>query len=182
MSTPSKLREEAIAHFKASLTGFRDIGPHIGRYTIDDLKKMHRASPALRVGIVGATKPRRCASGELQIELTFAGVIVTRSGRAADADDEAIDLAVSVAAGLSDWVPATVVPTCQPASNIHLESVSNSETDQAELAVWAVLWSHTVRIGHDAIGAGIGAMPEAPANVTITVVNDGETTALGGDA
>ena len=182
MSIPRSVREAAVSHFKATVTGFRQVEPHIRRYTIDDLKAMQRASPSLKVGLVGATKPKRRASGELQIELSFAGVVVTRSGRIDEADDDAIDLAIAVAAALSDWVPAAVVQKCQPADDIRLDQVSSDEVDKAGLAVWAVLWSHTVLIGVDAIGTGIVSTPEAPANSTITVVNDGETTTLGGGA
>lgn len=182
MSTPRQLRTAIVARFEAAQLGFKDVVAHIGRYTVDDLKRLLGASPALAVGLVGASKPKPCASGEVQIELSFAAVVVTRSGRLEDADDDAIDLAIAVAADLAAWVPATVVRTCQPAANIHLEPVADDEVDQAGLAVWAVLWSHTVRIGADEIAAGID--PEQPLHGNqVIVVNDGQyETVIGGGA
>lgn len=180
MSVPRDLRCAIVDRFKEAGLGFKDVQAHIGRYSIDDLKAMHRSSPAMKVGLVGASKPKPCASGEVQVDLSFAAVVVTRSARIEDADDDAIDLAVAVAANLSTFVPATKVRACQPAIDIHLEPVADDEVDKAGLAVWVVLWSHTARIGTDAIGAGISEPHTPPADPVITVVGNGEETALGG--
>lgn len=181
MSKPRQLRAAIVDRLEAAQLGFKDITAHVGRYSVADLQRLLGASPAAAVGLVGASKPKPCASGEVQIELTFAAVIVTRAARLEDADDEAIDLALGVAVSLSTWVPAAVVPTCQPAAGIHMEPVADDEVDKAGLTVWAVLWSHTLRIGVDEIGAGIE--DEQPLNLNqVVTVNDGhEETVIGGE-
>jgi hypothetical protein len=184
MSTPRALRSAIVDLIKAAQLGFKDVTPHVGRYTVDDLKRMLRASPACAVGLVGGSKPKPCASGEVQIDLSFSAVIVTQSGRVEDADDDAIDFAIAVATKLTSWIPAKAVPTCQPAINIHVEPVGDDELDRAGLAVWVVLWSHTVRIGTDDIAAGISSAPPPGAPVVVTI-SDGDgppTVIVGGEA
>lgn len=180
MSKPRQLRTAIVDRIKDAQLGFKDVTAHVGRYSVADLQRLLGASPAVAVGLVGGSKPKACASGEVQIELTFAAVIVTRAARLEDADDEAIDLALGVAVSLSTWVPATVIPTCQPAAGIHMEPVADDEVDKAGLTVWAVLWSHTVRVGVDAVGAGVDE--ERPLNLNqVVTVNDGhQETAIGG--
>ena len=155
MSAVRQLRAVIVERLKAAGLGFKEVKPHIGRYSVDDLKRMHRAAPAAAIGIIGGAKPQRRASGEVQIEIAFAAVIVTDARAAIEADDSAVDLAIAVAASLADFVPARLVRGCQPASTINLEAVAQSEIDMAGLAVWAVTWTHSVLIGTDALASEI---------------------------
>jgi hypothetical protein len=160
MSRPTDLRAAAIALIGGAGLGLKSVDKHVGRYSVDDLKRLLSASPACALGITGATKPERRASGELAIDVAFAAVVVTRQQRTIDADDDAVNLAIAVAALINGWVPAATVPRCNPAVNIRCDGVGDSELDREQMAVWAVTWSHTVVIGTDEIAAGID--PEHP--------------------
>lgn len=158
MSIIRSLRSAGVAYIKAKVSGFRDVKPHIGRYTVEDLKRMHSAAPACAIGVVNASKPVQRPSGEVQIDVALAAVIVTRAARVEDADDEAMDLALAVAASVAAWVPAQTVRRVQPATDIHMEGVADDEIDKAGLVVWAVLWRHSATFGADDIAAGIGSV------------------------
>jgi hypothetical protein len=168
MSALTNLRAAAISLIRG-IAIFKSVKPHVGRYTIDDLKRLHAASPSCAVGIVNASKPVRRASGEVALDVTFAAVIVTRAGNVLEADDQALDLAVSLTGLLAAWVPAAAVPKVTPAAGIHLEGVGDDEIDNAGLVVWAVMWTHTVTVGADLAGADIDTAHRLGANPRIEV-------------
>lgn len=170
MSVLRQLRAAAVARVKAGMPAFRDVRPHVGRYTIDDLKRLHGAAPACAIGIVNASKPLRRASGEIQIDATLAAVIVTRAARIEDADDEALDLALDAAACLAAWVPAATVPKVMPATDIHMEAVGDDEIDRSGLVVWAVIWKHAVTFGADQVAASLDDAHPLPPTLTVEVV------------
>lgn len=169
MSVVRSLRTAFVDHLRDAGLGFREVKPHIGRYSVEDLKRLHRAAPAAAIGIVNATRPVKRASGQIQIDVGFAAVIVTNAKRSDDADDDAIDLSIAVAGNLASWVPALTVRGCQPPANIHLEAVADTEIDQAGLAVWAVMWSHSVLVGVDEIAAAIGDNHHLSPDPSVTV-------------
>ena len=154
MSRLTDLRAAAIVRIQVANLGFKSVDKHVGRYTVDDLKRLLSVSPACAVGIANVTHPMRRASGELAIDVAFVGVIVTKQQRRDDADDDALDLAVQVAALINDWVPAEDVPRVLPAADIRADGAGDDELDRAQMAVWAVTWMHTVTIGTDQVGAG----------------------------
>lgn len=172
MSRLAALRAAAVARIAALQSAgvplFRTVAPHVGRYSVADLKRLLGASPACAVGIVNAARPQRRASGEIALDVTCAAVIVTRAGPAGKpaqpaqaglraADDDVLDRAVAVIAAINAWTPAQTVPRVQPADNLHAEGVGDEELDGAGLTVWAVVWTHVVVLGTDDVAADIDA-------------------------
>lgn len=156
MSVARELRAAAIDRLRGADLGFRDVRAHPGRYTVDDLQRLLRASPALAISIVNGRKPILRASGQVQIALGMAAVVVTKAGSFDAADDDALDLALAVMSNVSAWVPATSVRTVRPAVDMSMEPIGGDDVDKAGLSVWAVMWSHDVLVGIDAVAAGGG--------------------------
>ena len=169
MSRLTDLRAAAIARIKAANLGFKSVDKHVGRYTVDDLKRLLSVSPACVVGIANVTRPTRRASGELAFDVAFAAVVVTKQQRRDDADDDALDLAVQVAALINDWVPAQEVPRALPATDIRADGAGDDEIDRAQMAVWAATWIHTVTVGTDQVGAESDVDHRLGAAASITV-------------
>lgn len=169
MSVARDLRAAIVARIKSARPELKDVLAHPGRYTTDDLKTLLRASPACAVSLVSVSKPLPRASGQVQVTLGFAAVIVTRAGRVEDADDEAIDIAVRVLADISAWVPALTVKTCKPAAELHAEPLAGDEIDRAGMAAWAAMWSHDVLVGTDAITATIDGDHRLAADHSVTI-------------
>lgn len=169
MSVVRDVRSAIVTRIKSAHPDLKDVLPHPGRYTIDDLKALLRASPACAVSLVSASKPLPRASGQVQVTLGFAAVIITRAGRVQDADDEAIDIAVRVLTDISAWVPALTVRTCKPAAELHAEPLAGDEIDRAGMSAWVAMWAHDVLVGTDAIGAEIDEGHRLAANPSVTI-------------
>lgn len=168
MSRLTDLRAAAISLIKESIADFRQVDKHVGRFTVDDLQAMLRASPSCKVGIVKAAKPERRASGETQFTVKMAAVVVTRATTVQDADDDAINRAVAVVSALAHWNPAASVQKVQPAAGFDMDAIGDEQLDRTGMVVWAITWDHVVLLGADEIAAAIGTL-NVPDEVTVTI-------------
>lgn len=149
------LRRDCVVKIEAANIGFKQVRKHVGRYSIDDLKKLHSVSPACAVGFAGFGKSRKQASGQWRVDAAMAAVIVTRAATSDDADEPGVELATKLLTVISDWRPMLAVPLTSLAQDVRAEAIDDSVLDDAKIIVWAVLWNVEVTLGTDLVGAGI---------------------------
>lgn len=144
---------------KAEHSQFLDVDLHYGRLTPDEVRKITAFPPAARVGLFGSIKSDILPSGEIKISPRFAAVAVTKTGDLLTSTDEAMQLALSMAATISVWRPGirlidtNGVETAPPLFGVGLPEAITVEPSPAPelenegIALWGCLFTVPVVIG-----------------------------------
>ncbi len=122
-----------------------------GRFDAYELTRESFRAPALRVAFLGAGKSQALANEERRFDAAIGVFIVTdRRGR----DVDGLLLAEWVAARVELWsnhgLRGVGIPKDQ-----RIEALHTGELGERGVAIHAVVWVQTVRLGEDEIGAGV---------------------------
>ncbi|BCS94613.1 hypothetical protein DSLASN_02450 [Desulfoluna limicola] len=142
------LLKAVCAEFKSHFPSLRTCEPHGGRFDLQELKRISTKAPAVFVAILGTGKVKEVGSGEVDIPVSLAAFVVTKTeGKLPCAES-----ALNVAEGLLTRIPGSNwacdgVFGADPATAKNLYSGTIASKG---VAMWAVTWTQKVRMGEDA--------------------------------
>ena len=133
----------------------KDVGITAGRFGATELMEESFRAPALRIAFLGATRSKAAANEQRLYDAGFAVFIIT------DAKNRAtlgVELAEWVASRMTLFISG--VKDCGTPKDMRIEALYTAEVDRKGVSLHAVGWAQTIRMGVDAIDAGVFA-PEA---------------------
>ncbi len=161
-----ELRDAVVASLSANIPELKDVQPHGGRFTLDDLKRYSLKAPAARVAFVGlrpsqlnsavalgvvpaqlwsfvGLRPSQLNSaGQLVGPVQFMIALITKG---ASADRDGLRLAERVA----DWVQFSTwgLSNIEAAQVTGVENLYNTEVDSSGVCLLAVSFSQRIAFG-----------------------------------
>ncbi|WP_374425920.1 hypothetical protein [Paracoccus sp. (in: a-proteobacteria)] len=140
-----------------------------GRFDAHELTRDSFRAPAFRVAFLGAGKSRALANEERLFDAGL-GVFVITDRKARDLDG--LLLAEWISDRVELWsnhgLRGVGIPKDQ-----RIEALHTGELGDRGVAIHAVVWGQTVRLGHDEIGAGVhdpaALVGVTPADLTLTI-------------
>lgn len=132
-----------------------------GRFDAGELMRESFRAPACRVAFMGAAKSQALANEERRFDAAL-GVFIVTDRKARDLDG--LLLAEWVAVQIELWSNHGLRGVGVP-KNQQITSLYTGDLGDRGVAIHAVSWMQTVRLGHDEIGAGVhdpGALVAVP--------------------
>lgn len=160
--SPMVLRTAIVAELKAKMPHVRSIEAHGGTFTEDELKRHAVNAPALRVAILGHGRAQNQNSGEWQIPVHVAVVVLAKDeakeghGRI-DRDEAASALATAVSlvvAGNRFDLSGVSRP-----SDVQAKNEYSGPIDKVGLALWQVTWTQDITLG-ETVEEAVAALSE----------------------
>ena len=141
------LRYAVADGIRAKMPALADVATHAGRFDLAELKRIATKTPCVRVAVLGAPEVESIGSGEREVRLRMAAYIVTTDRRGLARDDSAL----AIVCALCDLVPDNTWSTrgAHPAQRVSADNLFSGTLDRGAVALWAVSWEQTVRIGED---------------------------------
>jgi len=132
--------------FKGHFTELKTCEPHGGRFDHKELLKVGGKAPAIYVAALGAAKGKEVGTGEVDIPVSLAAFVVTKS----ESNLPSAESALNLAGELLTYIPESNwgwegVHGADPATAKNLYSGGNKT-----VAMWAISWTQNVRMGEDA--------------------------------
>ncbi|MBX8802497.1 hypothetical protein HBA92_17280 [Ochrobactrum sp. MR28] len=155
----TSIRDRLRDLIKAELPEFKDVDLHYGRLMPDEVRKITAFAPAARVGLFGSVKSDILPSGEIKLSPRFAAVALTKTGDLLTSTDEAMQLALDMAAVISIWRPGIPlfdkqgIETAPPLFGVGLPEAITVEPSPAPelenegIALWGCLFTVPIVIG-----------------------------------
>lgn len=155
----TSIRDRLRDLIKAQILEFIDVDLHYGRLTSDDVRKITAFPPAARVGLFGSVKSDILPSGEIKLSPRFAAVAITKTGDLLSSTDQAMRLALEMAATISIWRPGIRltdtggIETAPPLFGVGLPEAMTVEPSPAPelenegIALWGCLFTVPIVIG-----------------------------------
>lgn len=159
MATPNQTQQAAVAYLEAQLPGLATCAAYAGEFAGTEITRASVKCPAVLVACLGVTREKEVECGQVDWRCRFAAYCLTRNaaGREQRAVS-ALELAEQVLAkidkqrfGLTGVFAAKVA---------RLDNLYAAKFDKASMAIWAVTWEQTVRLGEDEWAAE-GTRPES---------------------
>lgn len=151
MTTPIDARDAAIKAIKTALPHLRECEAHPGRFNLDELKRFLTKAPSVRVACLGIGRFEREASGMIDCDVQFAAFVLTDGSVRLPGGAAAVNIITALVPLIdrNDWglenVGAAVVTRA--------ENLYGGDLDNKGVALWALTWTQTVRLGIDIFGA-----------------------------
>lgn len=148
-----ELRQAILDRIKAELPDLRAVDPHPGRFNLDELKRIATRLPAVRVALMGAPTVNILETGENEAALKLAAFIVTGDRRQLPKEDSALAIVES----LLVLIPAQRwgVKGVHDARMVKADNLFSGNVERQGVAMWAVTWEQSIRIGSDVWGGGV---------------------------
>ncbi|EGG93496.1 hypothetical protein IMCC1989_1152 [gamma proteobacterium IMCC1989] len=148
-----ELRQKVLEKIKEELPDLKEVSLHPGRFNLDELKRIGTKAPAVYVSLMGTPTVKRIETGENEVYIRLAAFIVTRDERKLPKDEAALAIVESL----------LVVIPCQrwglkntsDAVNVKADNLFNGSIERKGVAMWAITWEQTLRIGEDVWGGGV---------------------------
>ncbi len=137
-----ELRDAVVASLSANIPELKDVQPHGGRFTLDDLKRYSLKAPAARVAFVGLRPSQLNSAGQLVGPVQFMIALITKG---ASADRDGLRLAERVAdlVQFSTWGLSNI----EAAQVTGVENLYNTEVDSSGVCLLAVSFSQRIAFG-----------------------------------
>lgn len=140
------------SHLKTpGLPGVTDIEVTPGKFDVAELTRQSLRTPALRLCFLGAAKSKAAPNEERRFDAAFSVFVITEAkGRG--------PMGVQIGEWIVDQVILWPVPQMVRGAGIprdlRFDALYTSEIDQRGIALHAVSWVQSVRLGSDEIDAG----------------------------
>lgn len=122
-----------------------------GRFDAYELTRESFRAPAFRIAFLGAGKSKALANEERFFDAALGVFVITdRKGR----DTDGVALTEWIAARIELWSNHGLRGVGVP-KDVRIEALHNGELGERGVALHAVAWAQSVRIGTDEIGAGV---------------------------
>ena len=142
----NELRQGIVDVITAANPTIKTVETRPGKFDITDLKRIGAGKiPAALVSILGLPKVTRTATDENALDVRLAVFIITKDKGAQNKDAAALDIVEDLLARIPDnrfGVQAVGVPESVKADNLY-----SGNLDKTGVAIWAITWSQSVRIG-----------------------------------
>lgn len=144
------------ARLKATFPGIRECAPHPGRFDEAELKRVATRAPALFVSCLGCLTVTNPGTEQADASLALAVYIVTQSvpGLPRDAGARNLAEALVTLVPLERWG----LSGCGEAQAVRATNLYSGDVDKLGVALWAVSWQQTLRLG-DSVFAADGTLP-----------------------
>ena len=129
-----------------------NIESYPGRFDVTELKRISTKLPAVRIAFMGSTKIDMMDTGENEATVRLAAFVITGDRRGLPKDSAALNIVealLTLIPGQSWGVPGTTI-----AKNIKADNLYSGQVDRQGVAIWALTWEQTTRIGADVWGGG----------------------------
>lgn len=134
-----------------ALTGVRDVEIAPGRFDVTEIERQSMRPPALRICFVGALRSKAKPNEQRLFDGAFSVFIVTEhKGRASSG----AKLAEEVFTRLNLWPAAAEVRGAGVPREFRIDALYTAEIDRRGIALHAVSWVQSLRLGQDEIDAG----------------------------
>lgn len=155
----TSIRDRLRDLIRAELPEFNDVDLHYGRLTPEEVRKITAFTPAARVGLFGSVKSDILPSGEIKVSPRFAAVALTKTGDLLTSTDQAMRMALEMAAAISVWRPGIRltdtdgIEIAPPLFGVGLPEAITVEPSPAPelenegIALWGCLFTVSIVIG-----------------------------------
>lgn len=148
-----------------ALPGVRDVEISPGRFDVTEITRQSLRPPALRICFVGALRSKAQPNEQRLFDGAFSVFIITENkGRASSG----ANLAEQIVNRLNLWLSAAEVRGAGVPREFRIDALYTAEIDKRGIALHAVSWVQSLRLGHDEIDAG-------PRDLTVTMPGGTET-------
>ncbi|WP_174889357.1 phage protein Gp37 [Candidatus Williamhamiltonella defendens] len=147
------LRQAIMDKINAQLTELKAVAPHPGRFNLDELKRIATQLPAVRVALMGMPRVHMLETGENEAVLRLAAFVVTGDRRQLPKDEAALAIVES----LLVLIPGQRwgVTGTMDAKDVKADNLFSGQVERQGVAMWAVTWEQSVRLGKDVWDGGI---------------------------
>ncbi|USH01068.1 DUF1834 family protein [Grimontia kaedaensis] len=147
------LRQAIITTIRAKLPALAAVDSHPGRFNLDELRRIVTRLPAVRVALMAVPDTGEVQTGERDITVRLAAFVMTGDKRRLPKDEAAL----AIVEALLDMVPTQRwgMTALTGAEKVSAENLFSGSVDKQGVALWAVTWSQTLRIGEDIWQGGV---------------------------
>ena len=139
-------RNNIISHLQGVFPKLH-VSAYQGRFNVDELKRVNLKLPALQVAILGSQKIEVIETEERDIHLQLAAFIITHDQKRLKREEAVLAIVERLALLIpyQRWNDAHALP----ATTVQIENLFSSQMDKQGVALWAVSWAQSLRLGDD---------------------------------
>ncbi|ASX25872.1 phage protein Gp37 [Candidatus Williamhamiltonella defendens] len=147
------LRQAVIDQLKQDMPRLSAVDAHPGRFNLEELKRIATQLPAIRVAFMGCPQLKQIETREKEAVVRMAAFIMTGDRRGLPKDEAALALveALLVLIPYQSWGIKGVLG----AANVKADNLFSGQVERQGVAMWAVTWEQSVRLGKNVWGGGI---------------------------
>ena len=140
-------RQGIVTKIKMELPELPTVEVHPGGFNLDELAGISTQLPMVRIACMGSAAVKKIDTGEKEAHLKMAAFVVTEDRQGLSKDTAAINIVEALLTLIPDqqWD----ISGTSNAENIKADNLYSGQANHQGVALWAIYWEQTTRIGVD---------------------------------
>jgi hypothetical protein len=158
MSRLVAYRAAVVSTVRSWLPDLARCEPHMGRFDEKELARLGVNTPAVLVAVLGAPSATDVGNDERDQVVRTAAIVVTSDRRDLPRDEAALAIVEALLVRIPGQRWGQEDCHMVQHATVKAENLHSGEIDRRAIALWAVTWDQTIRLGED-IFADEGTLP-----------------------